>query len=380
MELRRRFRGEKTSISRVYGCYVNSNREVISWLDASLGMMQQEEQEIYLTLLKKSLTGALDKNLIPITFSTQQVMVSEEHRLLQTLRQSGLQDQTAREALCAKIIQSMDMGDSNYLILLAADSYDVPSRGRDDLEMEDASEQVFRYIVCSICPVKAPEMELRYMNEERTFRSCSTGHIAAAPEIGFLFPAFDGRAANIYGALYYSKNAAEIHQEVIDAVFHVEPPLPAPMQKEVFDTALQDALQQDCSFEVVQAVHEQVFTLLQDHKESRDPESPAISMEEMETILQSSGVSAQQADAFRQQCTQQYGQDAVLNPGNLVESRKFEVQTPEVKISVAPENSYLIETRVIQGRKYLLIPASGGVQINGIDVTVGESEISPNGL
>lgn len=144
MELRRRFRGEKTSIRRVYGCYVNSNREVISWLDASLGMMQQEEQEIYLTLLKKSLTGALDKNLIPITFSTQQVMDSEEHRLLQTLRQSGLQDQTAREALCAKIIQSMDMGDSNYLILLAADSYDVPSRGRDDLEMEDASEQVFR--------------------------------------------------------------------------------------------------------------------------------------------------------------------------------------------------------------------------------------------
>lgn len=380
MELRRRFRGEKTSISRVYGCYVNSNREVISWLDASLGMMQQEEQEIYLTLLKKSLTGALDKNLIPITFSTQQVMDSEEHRLLQTLRQSGLQDQTAREALCAKIIQSMDMGDSNYLILLAADSYDVPSRGSDDLEMEDASEQMFRYIVCSICPVKAPEMELRYMNDERTFHSCSTGHIAAAPEIGFLFPAFDGRSANIYGALYYSKNAAEIHQEVIDAVFHVEPPLPAPTQKEVFDTALQDALQQDCSFEVVQAVHEQVFTLLQDHKESRDPESPSISMEEMGTILQSSGVSSQQADAFRQQCTQRYGQDAVLNPGNLVESRKFEVQTPEVKISVAPENSYLIETRVIQGRKYLLIPASGGVQINGIDVTIGESEISPNGI
>ena len=375
MELRRRFRGDKSSISRVYGCYVNSNREIISQFDTSLGMMQQEEQEIYLSLLKKALTGTPDKNLIPITFSTQQVLDSEEHRLLQTLRQTALQDQEAREALCRKIIESMDMGDSSYLILLAADAYDVPGRSSDGEELADASEQIFRYVLCSICPVKAPEMELRYVNEEKTFHGCSSGHIAAAPDIGFLFPAFDNRCANIYSGLYYSRDAANLHPEVIDAVFHVLPPMSAPEQKDVFDTALRDSLQQDCSFEVVQAVHEQVFTLLQDHRESRDPESPAVSVEDMAAILQSSGASAEQAQTFRRQCQQQYGTDAELNPGNLVESRKFEVTTPEVKISVSPENSYLIETRVIQGRKYLLIPASGGVQINGIDVSVLEQEV-----
>lgn len=158
MELRRRFRQEKSGISHIYGCYVNSSREIISWVDASLGRMQQDEQEIYLSLLKKALTGALDKNLLPITFSTQQVMDSPEHRLLQTLRQTALKDQEAREALCRKIVETMDMGERNYLILLAADAYDVPGRGSDGEELSDGSEQVFRYIVCAICPAKAPEL------------------------------------------------------------------------------------------------------------------------------------------------------------------------------------------------------------------------------
>ena len=53
-EIRRRFRLDKNNFSRIFGCYVNSNREVISWIDASLGLMRQEEQEMYLGLLKKS--------------------------------------------------------------------------------------------------------------------------------------------------------------------------------------------------------------------------------------------------------------------------------------------------------------------------------------
>lgn len=72
-ELRRRFRPEKSAISRVYGCYVNSSKEIVSDLDESLGMMPQEESEKYLSLLKKGLSGSLGKNLIDIVFSTQQV-------------------------------------------------------------------------------------------------------------------------------------------------------------------------------------------------------------------------------------------------------------------------------------------------------------------
>ena len=124
-ELRRRFRLDKNNFSRVYGCYVNSNREIIAWVDTSMGLMRQEEQEMYLGLLKKSLSGTLGKNLIDVVFSTQQVADSDEHRLLQTLRQTELKDPASRETLCRQIIDCIDMGETNYLILLAADAYDA---------------------------------------------------------------------------------------------------------------------------------------------------------------------------------------------------------------------------------------------------------------
>ena len=117
-ELRRRFKPDRTAISKVYGCYVSSSRQIISYVDAPLGLLSQEEQEMYLNLLKKSLSGALGRNLIDIEFSTRQVADSDEHRLLQTLRQTELQDANARESLYRRIIDAIDMGESSYLILL----------------------------------------------------------------------------------------------------------------------------------------------------------------------------------------------------------------------------------------------------------------------
>ena len=365
-EIRRRFKLDKNAISKIYGCYVNSNREIISYIDASMGLMSQEEQEMYLGLLKKSLSGALGRNLMDIEFSTAQVADSDEHRLLQTIRQTGLQDKNSRETLCRRIIDAMDMGETNYLILLAADTYDVPYRGRDDALMDDASETVYK----CICPVKVPTLELKYSNEDSGFHSASTGHIALAPELGFLFPAFDGRAANIYSALFYSKNAAEIHQEVIDAVFRTQPPLSAEEQKNVFSTALGDTLQNDCSYDVVQSVHEQLRERIAEHKESKNPEVLTLSIREMGDVLANGGVPAEKVEAFQQECRRQYGEDAALNPKNIIESGKFQITTPEVKIAVSPEYSYMIEARVIDGRKYILIPADEGVEINGIEVNI----------
>ena len=85
-ELKRRFRPDKNAISRIYGCFVDPNRRIISYLDESLGLMPEDEVEKYLNLLKKTLSGTLGKNLIDIVFSTQQVVDSPEHRLLTRLR------------------------------------------------------------------------------------------------------------------------------------------------------------------------------------------------------------------------------------------------------------------------------------------------------
>ena len=56
-ELRRRFRPERGAISRVYGCFVTGCGGIASYIDTSLGMLTQDEAELYLGLLKKALSG-----------------------------------------------------------------------------------------------------------------------------------------------------------------------------------------------------------------------------------------------------------------------------------------------------------------------------------
>ena len=264
-ELRRRLRPDKNAISRIYGCYVNSNREIISYLDESLGTMPQDESEKYLSLLKKGLSGGLGRNLIDIVFSTAQVMDSDEHRLLTALRDSELKDAEARNRFYQTVIDSLEMEDCNYLILLACDVYDVPHRGKDDELQPDASDEVFRYILCSICPVKDGKSELGFFSGDNEFHSCMASQIVSQPELGFLFPAFDDRTANIYNALLYTRTPDQVHHDFIAAVFHTEPPLSAAEQREGFQAALSGALDDSFNMEVVQAVHEQLLDKIEQH-------------------------------------------------------------------------------------------------------------------
>ena len=371
-ELRRRFRPDKSAITHIYGCYVNSAKEIVSDLAESLGSMPEEEAEKYLGLLKKALSGTLGKHQMDIVFSTQQVMDSPEHKLLTALRSSGLKDGEARQAFYQKVIESLDMGDGSYLLLLAHDVYDVPHRGKDDELQADASDEVFSYIVCCVCPIKEGKVELGFFPGDNEFH-CAVGQTVAAPELGFLFPAFDNRAANIYNALFYSRKPDEVHQEFIDAVFHVEPPMSAAEQREAFQTALNEALGEACSIEVVQTVHEQLWGKIQQHKESKDPEPLAVTAGELGGILADCGVAEAQVAAFREQCAEQFGEGAVLSPVNLIDTKRFEVKTAQARVSIDPEQSYLMESRVIDGRRYLLIPADD-VEVNGLPVSVGMAE------
>lgn len=372
-ELRRRLKPEKNAITKIYGCYVNSNKQVISYLDGSLGLMPQDEAEKYLTLLRRTLTGQLQKNLIDIVFSTRQVADSEEHRLLSALRQTELKDEQVRRQFYDQVIQSLDMDERNYLILLAHDTYDVPYRGRDDQDQADASDQVFSYVLCAICPVKDSKAELGYFPGENEFHSRSAGQVVAPPELGFLFPAFDNRAANLYNALYYTKQTDLIHQEFIDAIFRTEPPMSADEQKETFHTALAEALEGECSMEVVRSVHQQLRDKLLQHKEEHNPEAPSISPREVDTILHNCGVEEEKVQAFHKSCAAQFGDGVPLNPANLINSSRFEIKTENATILIDPDYSYLVETRKINGRTYLLLPADG-MEVNGLAVDLGDGQ------
>ena len=366
-ELRRRWRLEKNAVSHIYGCFVNANKEIIADLDESLGMMTQEEGEQYMNLLKKTLSGGLGKNLIDIVFSTQQVMDSPEHRQLMELRSSRLKDGQLRRQFYQTVTDSLDMGGSGYLLLLACDSYDVPRRGRDGEEQQDASEEVFTYLLCGICPLKLGKPELNYYPGDNEFH-CAVSQTVAPPELGFLFPAFDDRTANIYNALFYARKADELHQEFIDAVFRTEPPMSAGEQRETFQSALAESLEDGFNVEIVQAVHEQLTDRILRHKESKDTEPLALTARDVGSILQDCGVTQERVEDFRKRCDEQFGADAALSPANLIDAGRFQLKTAQAVVSVAPENCYLVETRIINGRKYILVPAEEDVEVNGLAV------------
>jgi len=294
----------------------------------------------------------------------------EEHKLLMTLRDSELRDEEAVETLFRTVIRVLQM-EGNYLILLAADRYDVPFRGKDDAVLkDDASGEVYSYILCAVCPVKQTKPGLSYYVNENEFHSLSADWVVAAPELGFLFPAFDDRSTNLYNALYYSRDTAENHPEFVDAVFRTQPPMAPATQKETFQGLLHDVLEEDCCMDVVQAVQDRLCTMVGEHKQSKDPRPLTVSKNTVKNVLSTCGVSDEKVVAFGDAYDTRFGEDADLSPRNLVDINRMEVKTPDVTIRVNAERSDLLQTRIIDGAKYILIRAEEGVEVNGVPVHI----------
>ena len=368
-ELRRRFRADKSSISRVRGCYVNEKREIISQFDQSLGILGQTESEQLLATLRKTLSGTLGKNLLDIPFDTRQVVEGDQHKLLMALRNSALRDEEAVSAFYQRVIQSLDL-EGNYLILLVQDDYDVPYRSKDGERQDDASSEVFRYILCSICPVKQTKEALSYYVYENAFHSISADWVVSAPEMGFLFPSFDERSTNLYDALYYCKDTSQTHPDFVEAVFHAPAPMPAAEQMETFQTLLEDTLSDECRYQVVQSVHGQLREMIEEHKANKVEEPLVVDKGTVRRVLEHSGVSEEHVEAFEERYDDAFGADADLSPRNLVDTKQLEITTPDVTIKVSPDRGDLVETRLIDGARYILIRAEEGVAVNGVPIQI----------
>lgn len=371
-EIRRHLRRDRSNITSVYGCYVNENKEIISQFRQSTGMMPENESDKYFALLRRTLSGSIGKNLIDICFKTSQVADSAEHKLLMDLRSTRLKEENLRMEFFQKVIESVSL-ETGYLILIGCDSYDVPFKSRDDETQADASSEVYNYLLCAICPVKQTKANLHYIPESREFHDGGMMNVVAAPELGFLFPAFDNRATNIYNALYYTRSPKENHELFVEAVFHTPIPKPAAEQKKSFEALLTTALEEDCSMDLVQTVHDQICQRIELHKESKVAEPLLLAKEDVKQVLSECGVSEEHLAKFSVDYDSVFGFEAELHPKNIIDNKRFEVKTPDVSIKVAPDRTDLIETRIIGGVKYILINAEEDVEVNGVSIHIQES-------
>ncbi len=370
-ELRRHLRADRCAVGALYGCFVNEKREIVSMFRQPFAQTPKDDVDAVLQLMRKCLSGTPDKNLLAAPFTTAQVMESEEHRLFSALRSAGGEGEAAVQRLFELTAASLQM-EGCYMILLVRDAYDVPVYGKDGAKGEESAE-VFRYSLCAVCPVKETRPALGFFPGENTLRSLMANRVLAAPELGFLFPSFDDRAANIYDLLYYTRSTAEIHPEFLREVANIAPPMPAETQKETLHGVLEDTLSEACSLRVAVELRDEICERLAEAKENNEEETPAVTPQDVSRVLRRCGVKETRVEAFESGYREAFGA-ASLPSRNVVNTKQLEVATPDVQIRVNPDRSDLISTRTIDGVNYILIRAENGVEVNGMQVTVGDAQ------
>ncbi len=384
-ELKRRLNPDKRNPSMIRGCYVTGQGERLATFAKPVYSLPAEENEKYMAIFKKVLSGSFGQSLLPVDFSAQQVMEGQEHALLSTLRESALSDEEAVEQIWQKVsgciqyehaheAQSLSEAQTaaNYLILMLHDGYDVPYKDANGEIDRERSTNVFHYILLAVCPVKQGKDALCYRTEDQDFHNRPADWIVGMPETGFLFPAFEERSANIYQALYYTKSNGDPHEAFMESVFGVEPLMPAVQQKETFQALLEETLEDECSIGVIQTVHDTVCSMIEERKADKTAQPLSITKSDVKTMLESCGVSEAKQTAFEEKYDQSFGSFAELPAVNMVTPSRFQVETASVSIKVDPAHSDLVQTRIIDGKCYIMVLADDNVRVNGVSVKIKE--------
>ncbi len=370
-EIKKLLTPKNCSITRICGCYVDGEKNKKTELKQAFLALPEEEMFKYFEILRKTLSGTLGRNLLTLDFPLNSEEEGGAQEFLLRLRDSKLKDDVLLEEFYDRIIANYEFV-GNYLILVVHDVYDVPGRTRDGIEMEDASDEIYEYLLTCICPVELSKPGLSYDAAENTFRNRIRDWVVGLPDAGFLFPAFTDRSCDLHSTLYYSKDPEELKEGFVSELLGCPLPLSAGNQKETFQTLIEETLGEDCDIEIVKNIHDKLTEMAEEHKE--EPEPLVLDKKEVKTILADSGVSNEKLEAFDMRYDETAGETAPLLASNVMNTRTFEVKTPDVVIKVSPDRTDLIETRSIGGQQCLVIRLDGGVVVNGITVRPGTAE------
>lgn len=364
-EIKKQLTPENCALTRLCACYVDGEKNKKSEMKEAFLSQSEEECFKYFEIFRKSLSGTVGKNLINLEFPLDAEMEGGAQEFLLRLRDSRLKDDELLEEFYDKVIECFDYGE-NYLILLVHGAYDIPGKASDNEEMFDASDEVYEYLLCSVCPVNLSKAGLSYDAENDRFGSRVRDWLVELPMAGFLFPAFQDRSTDLHSMLYYSKNPEELRETFVQGLFGCSTPLSAGDQKETFNVMIEETLGEECDYDAVRNIHEKLQELVEERKDESEP--LVLDKAEVKQLLAVSGVDAEKFEELEERYEETAGAQTEFLASNVMNARKFEIKTPDVVIQVNPERLDLVETRVVDGRQCLVIPADDSVQVNGISV------------
>ena len=365
LEIRKQFTPANCAITRIAGCYVDHEKNKRMESKSAFLSLPEEEAFKYFDIFKKTLSGTMGKNMLNMEFPIDQEMPGGTQEFLMKLKASKLEDDMLLEEFYDKVIATYEYAENYYIILIHA-MYDVPGKSSDNMEMFDASDEVYEYLVCSICPVSLSKAGLSYNAEANCIQDRIRDWVVDMPDKGFLFPAFNDRSTDIHGVLYYTKKSEDLQPELIEQLLGARMPMSANTQKETFQILIEDTLGEEGDYDTIRNIHETLNELIEEHKE--EPEPLQLDKTDVRKVFEQSGVSAERMEQFDRNYEETAGEKTSLLAANIAETKKFQIETPDVVIKVNPERSDLIETRMIDGRQCLVIAVDDHIEVNGVNV------------
>ena len=401
MELKKRFKKESCSIDRLAGCYVDAGKNKAIKFNESFLNMDDEEFYKYLEIAKKTLTGTLGNNILELDFPLEEEATGGKQHFLYALRNDGLCSEDLLDRLYDLIIDGYNYV-GNYLILVFHDTYDIITKTSDNMKL-DESEEVYEYLLVSICPVVLSKAGLGVREDENRIAARIRDWVVGVPDLGFLFPAFDNRSADIHKVDYFIRDAKDSHSEVISDVLGCAPRMTATEQRNTFSAIVKRAFLNDTENgnEALINIQESFNALINTGEELTENEINSIILtpETIDEILVENNIEGEKARVIKEVTLDEFMEELPL-VSNLIDNKALAAnererekkelvkevaslknkvseleeatsssESGDVSIFVYPERAEKIHTEIIDDKKYILIPVDDNstVKVNGVD-------------
>lgn len=364
LELRKTFRPEECNISRIATCYVTSEKEKILEKSQAFLSLPEEEAFKYFDILKQALSGTVGKNLY--TLKTNSIHPADESpQKLETLRKYHMNDEGMLTDLFDSIIGSYDSSE-NYLIIVVNGLYDIPGVTSDDQELEDASDEVYSYILTCICPVELDEPGLSIDCTKPAILDKERDWMVKSPVNALLYPAFTDRATDIHHALYFAKKAENSQADFLKELIGSEMMLSDKEEHEWFLDTLNHAHEEQMPLETAKEIHTK---LVEKSLEKENlPSAGMLSKKELLQIIDKE-LNADQVKDIDEDYDKTVGKENDITIKNLVNPKKMVIQTGTAKVEIDSDYADMVETKRIDGRLYLAVPlTSNDILVDGCAV------------
>ena len=420
LELKRRFKKDACTFTKMCGCYVDANKNKVVELSETFLNLEDEEFYKYLEIAKKALSGTIGNNLLELKFDDKEKEAGGKQQYLLGLRESGLKNPELLSHLYDMIIENYDYV-GNYLILIFHDAYDVITKTNDDLKI-DESEEVFQYLLCAICPVNLSKPGLGYREDENRIGVRIQDWVVGVPDIGFMFPSFIDRSTDIHSLTYYVRDAKDSHKDFVEAALGCIAKRTATEEQNAFSSIVKTAIAPviEKSDEMLLEIQENLNDLVEEHEAAMEdliivePEEFTLNTDIIKDVLSKSEIPDATVTAIQESFSEEFSDKPPVIK-NLVNEKEIEknnkakkeiklleevaslkqelndtkqeniekseqietlvsMEAPldeekakdwtEVFLRMKPDKAEQVKSETIDGQKYVLIPIEEDEQVN----------------